>query len=173
MVVVMSTSSQSSAILNPLSYAPRQCKFLGLGSAGDVTYKLYFIWSNKFSTDDLPSLSQLHKVVASGLQGWSLVTDHPLAFAIIHFANDGLYLLISRWNNANNIRHRVFSIKIVADQLTLQPLEDAWTIACIWEMRLIKHEVDFWVNTILCADEPTLSPQITHNYLLQHFEGML
>lgn len=169
----MSTLSQSNTIHNPLSYTPRQCRFLGLGSAEDVSYKLYFIWSNKFSTADLPPLSQLHNAVSNGLRGWSLATDHPLAFAIVHFANDGLYLLISRWNNANNIRHRVFSLKIAGDQLVLQPLEDPWTIACIWEMRLIKHEVDFWIETVLAANEPELSPEMAQQYLSKQFEGAL
>jgi hypothetical protein len=169
----MSSFSESNTTCNPLSYTPRKCKFLGLGSADNISYKLYFIWSNKFSEADLPPLSHLYDAILNGLRGWSLSTDHPLAFAILHFADDGLYLLISRWNNANNIRHRVFTLTVDDNQLVINPLKDVWTIACIWEMRLIKHEVDLWIKMVLCAPEHELSPQISQNYLSEHFEGAL
>ena len=158
---------------NPLSYSPRRCFCLGLGQAHEISYKLYVIHSDRFNFNDIPPLPQLHCVVKRGLEDWTAPADHPVAFAILHLANDGTYLLISRWNNANNIRHRVFAVELMDEQIQISPLEDQWIIACVWETRLISFEVNAWIEQVLMAQVDVLSPEVIRQYLSIQLTGTL
>lgn len=159
---------------NPLAYAPRQCVSLGRGMAQGIGYKAYAMWSDRFSMADLPTKAQITKAISVGLTGWDAPADHPAAFAILHLANDGIYLLLTRWNNANNLRHRVFSVELQGvDGMSLQHLSDPFTIACVWETRLICIEANAWIEEVLAAPGDQLSAHMLDCYLNRQFEGLL
>jgi hypothetical protein len=158
---------------NPLAYRPRLCTPLGRGNAHGIAYKTYAMRSERFSAEDIPARLHIDKAVAEALSGWDAPGDHPAAFAILHLANDGVYLLVSRWNDANNIRHRVFATEISADCLSLRPLADPFTIACIWETRLIAREVTYWINAVLARARGALTKAMLEDYLALQFEGEL
>lgn len=159
---------------NPLTYAPRPVQPLGRGRAGRVQYKAYAMWSDRFSLADVPGRPQVAAAVEQALEGWEAPGDHPVAFAILHLANDGWYLLLTRFNNANNLRHRVFGVA-PGDRGSLHavPLADPHLIACVWETRLIKHEVDAWIDTVLAPPGDQLTAASLDRYLDRQFQGSL
>jgi len=158
---------------NPLAYAPRSCLALGVGDAHGVQYKLYAIWSDRFTANDIPTPGRLAPLLVDAFDGWTAPGDHPLGFAIVHLANDGTYLLLLRWNNGNNLRHRVFSLDLAAPLLRASLLDDSHTIACIWEMRLISIEVTAWIDAVLSKSADELTPEIARDYLSAAFTGPL
>lgn len=169
--VVIQPSGQP--VWNPLRYQPRSCRFLDIGRAGALTYKLYEIRSSRHAGSPAPRREALHAAAAGAFEGWDSPTDHPLGFAIAHLADDGWYLLLSRWNNANNLRHRVFAIEAGSDAVLARPLEDAHVIACVWELRLMLHEADAWIASVLAPPGDSLTPQARDRYLAAIHEGPL
>ena len=158
---------------NPLRFASRPCRSLGLGRAGASTYKLYEIRSGKNVGSPGPRPEALHAAVAAAFEGWDSPTDHPLGFAIAHLADDGWYLLLSRWNNANNLRHRVWAIDGEPDAVLTRPLEDEHVIACVWELRLMLHEANAWIACVLEPLGDVITAQARERYLGAIYEGPL
>lgn len=134
---------------NPMVYALRQVISLGTLEQGWTT-KIYGMFSDQFEAKELPDQETLFVSIKQAMTGWDAVSgNHPLGFGIVHMANDGIYLLLTRFHDANNIRHQVFALNLTDRSVTLAPLEDAAIIACVWEMRLIAHESDAWVKHVL------------------------
>ena len=162
------------AAMNPLVYAPRSCQPLGNGLASGLSYKLYLIRSNRYEGVPAPDLRALHATVATEFDAWGMLeTDHPLAFAIVHLADDGWYLLLSRWNNANNLRHRVRALEAGPRALETRPLAEQSVIACVWEMRLMMHEADAWIDAVLRDPRDLIAPDMAEHYLAALYEGPL
>jgi hypothetical protein len=161
------------SVWNPLRYEPRSCRFLGIGQAGGLTYKLYEIRSSRNVGSPAPRPEALHAAAAEEFGGWESPTDHPLGFAIAHLADDGWYLLLSRWNNANNLRHRVRAIDAGSDAVHARPLDDPHVVACVWELRLMLREADAWIAGVLEPLGETLTPQARERYLAAIYEGPL
>lgn len=173
-----------SAAANPLVYAPRPCHAFGIAVDRQQTYKLYVILSGRFTLDDCPPAAVFRSLVLQAFDGWHAAEDHPAGFAILHLAQDGTYLLACRWNNANNLRHRVFRLDpqtLQADgppngapeRPQLQALGDPRIIACIWELRLIKREVDAWIAAVLSQGQPVLTARMIADYAALQFTGDL
>lgn len=158
---------------NPLRYDPRACRFLGIGRAGASAYKLYVIRSGKNADVAGPRVDDLHAVAVAEFAGWDKPTDHPLGFVIVHLADDGWYLLLSRWNNANNLRHRVRALDAGPAGLRARAMDDAEIIACVWELRLVLHEVDAWIASVLLPPGDVVTPQAAEAYLAARYEGPL
>jgi len=164
---------EPSSHANRLAYAPRSCRHIGIGFSSGIQYKMYAIWSDRFAPADIPNTDRMIDVMATAFAGWNAPGDHSLGFAILHLANDGTYLLLLRWNNGNNLRHRVFRVDLSEPVPSLSALDDPHTIACVWEMRLIKMEVDAWVTTVLLRSSDRLTPEMARDYLSFQFEGTL
>lgn len=160
-------------IWNPLRYDPRSCRFLGIGRCGAASYKLYLIRSGNNADVAGPRVEDLHAVVAAEFAGWDSPTDHPLGFVIAHLADDGWYLLLSRWNNANNLRHRVRALELGPGGLGTRAMDDAEIIACVWELRLVLHEVDAWIASVLLPPRDAITPDAAEAYLAARYEGPL
>jgi hypothetical protein len=159
---------------NPLSFAQRECVALGHAMAGRLAYKAYAMWSDRFDRKAVPQADIMAQAISQGFTGWDAPGDHPAGFAILHLANDGIYLLLTRWNNANNLRHRVFSVLLAPEgSISLTPLADPFTIACVWETRLINIEATIWIEEVLAAPSLTLSADMLDRYLSRQFEGKL
>ncbi len=130
---------------NPLTFAPRRVLDCGTVAA-DWTAKVYAILSDRWSRGDVPPAPVRDRMVRRAMEALDSPTDHPVGFAIFHLAEDGIYLLVSRFNNANNLRHSVFG---VSSDVQIAPLDDPQIIACIWELRLMMAEADAWIETVL------------------------
>jgi hypothetical protein len=156
--------------MNPLSYSPRACQFIGRHKVPGSQFKTYAIFAQPEYIHALPNAQILQRWLSDACEGWHNDADHGVGFAIVHFALDGKYLLVSRWCDANMIRHRVFSFK---DSTPLTPLSDISIIACVWELKLMMAERDFWLSTVLKPESGLDESQRIDAYLNQHFIGEL
>ena len=163
----MSGVADEASGTNPIAYAPRRVVECGTVE-GRWTAKLYAILSERWDEGALPSPEAMAAAVREAMEELDAPLDHPLGFAIFHLANDGIYLLLTRFNNANNLRHRVFSAALGGEPLRLEPLGDAHIIACVWEMRLMKFEADAWIDCVL---KPGLTPETAARYLGARYQG--
>ena len=154
---------------NPMTYAPRQV--IGCGTTrGLWEAKIYAILSDDWAEDSLPATAMLESAVLQAMETLDAGSDHPLGFAIFHMADDGIYLLLTRFNNANNLRHTVFSVEHDSEFLQITPLKDPHIIACIWEIRLMMFEADAWIETVLKPGQG-LTPESTRRYLDRRYNG--
>lgn len=154
---------------NRLEYAPRKVARVAIVQ-NQWTAKVYSITSDARHHEPRPSVDLLKAAVYNAMPMLDTEYDHPLGFAIVHFANDGTYLLLTRFNNANNIRHRVFSVRQKDQHIALDPLGDPNLIACVWELRLMRFEADTWIKAVL-EPENGLSAPARARYLDTWFEG--
>ncbi|MCM2442305.1 hypothetical protein HGO34_21565 [Agrobacterium vitis] len=158
---------------NPLVHQPRACHALGVLVDGERTYKLYVILSDLYTLEDCPGEAALRRMVLQAFEGWDAAEDYPTGFAILHLAKDGVYILASRWSNANNLRHRAYAVDLSRLGEKPTPLSDPWTIACVWELQLIKKEADAWISAVLSRGEQSLTAEMIQEYANLQFRGAL
>ncbi|MFK7874175.1 MAG: hypothetical protein AB8B71_00125 [Paracoccaceae bacterium] len=154
---------------NPLSYSMRQCVPMGL-SDGAKCYKMYGLISDRYTPQDLPDAASMDRLVQDASTGWDARFDHPLGFAIMHLADDGNYLLLTRFNNANKLRHRVWAVD---PDLSLRPLTDHYAMSCVWEMRLMAFEAHAWTKAVLDSPDLTVNAASSRAYLKKSYAGYL
>jgi hypothetical protein len=158
--------------MNPLAFTPRACKSEGVFRVTGISCKLYIVRSRRNAQTPTPSRAALAAILEAEFSAWGTnPADHDLGFAIIHFADDGWYLLLSRWNDANNLRHRVRAIEFNVDGITARPLADPWIVSCVWELRVMMFEADAWIDTILRPGPQTITAQAAQLYLSKFCEG--
>lgn len=156
--------------MNPLNYQSRPCLYLGNITVSDSCYKVYVINIDPTWERSAPELHELNDWLSTASQDWHNDFDHGVGFVIVHYAADGDYLLVSRWTDANMLRHRVFSL---CDDQELNLLSDPSIIACVWELKLMMAERDFWLKYVLTADESVPETLRLEHYLQHTFEGLL
>jgi hypothetical protein len=156
--------------MNPLTYSPRLVKALAPVEACGRTLKVYAMFRDpaRHSTVAEPDWLQHHatSVLREPLQP----EDHPVGFMILHYGNEGDYLLVSQWYNADMLKHWVRGAVVDAEgDTTFTPLAQRELVACIWELEIIKFERDAWVNTVLAQGQ--LDQAALDAYLATTFSG--
>jgi hypothetical protein len=152
---------------NPIRYSPR--RVVGLGTVrGEWVAKLYAILSDRWQIESLPSPEALRALVLHAMDQLDAPLDHGCGFAIFHMADDGIYLLVTRFNNANNLRHQVYAVTVGEGKHRLNALADQHIIACVWELRLMQFEADAWTKCVLKAG---LSADSVRRYLHTRYQG--
>lgn len=94
--------------------------------------------------------------------------DHRTGFAILHYALDGTYLLVSRWYGGNMLKHEAFDIDAAGNSLRLRSLHDTRIVACVWEFEVMAFERNAWVRTAMLNGG---TPASLEAYLGTHFTG--
>jgi hypothetical protein len=156
--------------VNPLTYSPRLVRALPPLDVSGRAIKVYGMYAEPEHHTTLPAPEWLEQQVAAVLTEPVQPGDHPVGFAILHYALDGSYLLVSQWYEANSLKHWVRGSDIgAAKNATFVPLAQSDLIACVWELEVIKFERDAWVRTVLTRgrlDQGTLD-----DYLATTFSG--
>ena len=149
------------------SYVPRAlCRFDTLYSGG-WHIKTYGI-SARHKRPPETLFKQLGTLVPAILKDMPKDFDvYNIAFAILHEAADGDFILFHWWTGENMLASRVFH---APDRNS--PFEDIKAtriIACIWELEIIKFERDLWVETMLnAARQPAPDTYLTRHYGASH-----
>jgi len=154
--------------MNSLSYRPRACRYLGNLTVADCRYKYYLISADQSRANNAVAIDTLIGWIGSASDGWHSDVDHGVGFVIVHFAADGDYLLLSRWADANMLRHRVFALLPEQGPIALA---DISIIACVWELKLIMAERDAWLEQVLLVDDPVPMAARMTAYLDQAYSG--
>ncbi len=152
--------------MNPLKFQQREVRFLGTQTVGKTQLKTYYLTSEKQASLPVPDAQRQQQWLTQGLDDADFSGEHHLGFAIIHAADDGNYLLISTWCNANMLRHRVFTI---GNDGRLQPLEKTKIIACVWELAVMFYERNCWIEQVMISER--LEEANVQRYLQKGYSG--
>lgn len=154
--------------MNPLKYQQRAVSFLGTQAIGQAQLKMYYLASEKQAKTPIPEPERQRQWVAQGLDEADFPGEHHIGFAIIHAADDGDYLLISTWCDANMLRHRVFTID---NENRLQPLDGTKIIACVWELAVMFYERNCWIEQVMTTEK--LEEANVQRYLQEGYSGWI
>jgi len=154
--------------MNPLSFQPRACCYLGILTVGEYRYKGYQISADLDAPRGAVDNATLCDWLGLASKAWHSDVDHGVGFVIVHFAADGDYLLLSRWTDANMIRHRVFALLPTQGPLALA---DSSIIACVWELKLMMAERDAWLDSVLLVEDSVPVTARMTAYLEQIYTG--
>jgi hypothetical protein len=127
------------------AYKPRSVRFLELWSHGDWRLKLYGIAYDRDRPD--PALVQRAKELA--VAPLAAATDHyGVGFIGVHQGKTAHFIFVDWWARENELNHHVF-ISSLDDPLVFEDATPAGVAACVWDLALIAHERDAWVETVL------------------------
>jgi hypothetical protein len=159
--------------MNPFVYEPRAVDFHGVMQVADHRLKIYSLRAKQFENDPLPAEDNIRRMLEAGLLELALEADHKIGFAILHWAGDGLYVLVNTWYDANMLRLSAFLVDdLNSDTPKLTSLARLHVIACVWEMEIYKFERDAWVRDVLEHRPEALTDEVLEPYLGTGFRGM-
>lgn len=157
-----------STYMNPLTYSPRLVKALPPVDVCGRILKVYGMFAEPERSATLPTPEWLREQAASVLREPPQGGDHPVGFLILHYGEEGDYLLVSQWYDANMLKHWVRGTAVDAEgNTTVEPLAQRDLIACVWELEVINFERDAWVNTVLAQgrlDQASLDAYLTTTF---------
>lgn len=152
--------------MNPLNFQKRAVSFLGAQTIGQARLKTYYLTSEKQAKAPVPEAELQRRWLTQGLDEADFPGEHHIGFAIIHAADDGYYLLISTWCDANMLRHRVFTVD---EENRLQSLESSKIIACVWELAVMFYERNCWTEQVMTTEY--LEEANVQRYLQEGYSG--
>ena len=129
-------------------YAPRPIGFHGLETIGDHKLKVYSIHYGD-APFDRARFKSVWPLVAESLPAADIAAGRPGAgFVILHQGATGDYLVLSWWDNENELPTRVF----VRGDDGFRPAKGAESF-CVWDLRVIWSEREAYVATALAGHE--------------------
>lgn len=144
-------------------YEKRIIEFKEVMKVYDWKVKIYTITKNDVFQSEgvlesiIKQLPQLLKAAAN---------HHKIAFLIVHEGFDGIWSLVNWWTDKEILRtDTYFSSFDQPDNLLQRPKNGS--MACVWELPVINHERNAWVEHILInAEKPDFD-----NYLSDCITG--
>jgi hypothetical protein len=165
------TTLQSSCADSALAfqYVPRRIKPRPVVTVNGYRlkpYEIYYAEDGKIRLQEPDLLS----LISQCLPASDDPLDHGLGFAMVHFARDGQYLLLSRWYGGNMLKHDLFEIKQKAGGWQSSSLKSTGIVACVWELQVVTFERQAWVSTAMAegGTEPSFD-----RYLSTVLEGWI
>jgi hypothetical protein len=133
---------------NPMpafTYQPRPVSFLELWTHGAWRLKVYGIaWGRDRPA---PELVQRAKELAVGALGGG--ADHyGVGFIGVHQGKTAHFIFVDWWARENELNHHVY-ISSLDDPLVFEDATATGVAACVWDLAVIAHERDAWVETVL------------------------
>ena len=158
--------------MNPIQYRPRRSLPIPILKMSGVNLKIYGVFSDPAKAIQFPGASHLSSCIGELCNVPTDECDHGVGFLILHLAEDGDYLLLSHWVDANMLRHQVFQCKVTEQGVTsIRSLANDGIIACVWELEIMKFERDAWVRAVLIAGVINAATQAS--YLESNFRGWI
>jgi len=129
-------------------YKPRYLDYLGIYKHIEFTFKIYTITkSNEKPCRQI--IDEVKQNIAGWLDKFESVQEHyNSGILLIHFAADGIYVLLSRWVNGNILQHKVY-FKGSANANEYEVISDIGFVFCVWELAVYWHERNYWIEHIL------------------------
>jgi hypothetical protein len=90
------------------------------------------------------------------------VTEHRpgVGFVIFHQGRGWHYLVLSWWDNENELPQRVYVKPIDASNTPWRPASGSESI-CVWDLRIIQFERDAYVRHVLGGESPKLDVYVS------------
>lgn len=149
-------------------YHPRPVQSLSPILIDDYRMKRYELSVAEPAVDKTFSDDNWRAFLAGCLPRNGDAREHRVGFAILHYAQDGNYLLVSRWYGGNMLKHEAFTLTQAANGWSLDPLLESRIVACVWELEVMSFERDAWVRTAMAQHGSAPSLEL---YLDSKFRG--
>lgn len=134
-------------------YKVRHIKFKEIISVAQWKVKAYTISKNINFQADVTYAHVLKKLPDWLNQFNSFDASHEnIAFLIVHEGTEGVFSLINTWVGKNMLQTHIFISKFDTPT-SFEKISGDGLFACIWELEVINHEKDSWVNHILKKQE--------------------
>ena len=130
------------------AYRTRPIRFLDYWHFGDWRMKAYGI---AYAGDaPQPALVNAARAVTEQRLGTSGAgtCHYHLGFVGIHAGKTGNFVFVDWWADENELHHHVY-VSPGDEPARLEYMTPTGLAACAWDLRLIGHERDAWVETVL------------------------
>jgi hypothetical protein len=136
-------------------YEHRYVTPLGLWQVDDWRVKAYGL-----ARADRPPrralVDEARSVVADALPDPAETEDrYGVGFAIVHEGTDGDYVLVDHWFSENMLRNQVYWRR--AQEPALWPAPAGGPTVCVWELAILAHERQAWIDEVLARDSRGLT----------------
>lgn len=149
-------------------YLPRWVEAKGMIAVNGYRLKPYSMHIAMHESKRMLSSQELQGLLRKCLSTSADPMDHGVGFAIVHYARDGDYLLVSRWYGGNMLKHELFRISHTRQGWRAVPLRSTNIVACVWELQVITFERQAWVYTAMAKGGTEVSFDM---YLKTTLEG--
>lgn len=146
-------------------YEKRIIEFKEVIKVYDWKVKIYTITKNDVFQSEIvleSIINQLPQLLRAA------ANHHEIAFLIVHEGGDGIWSLVNWWTGKEMLRtDTYYSSFEQPDKLVQRPKPGS--MACVWELPVINHERNAWVEHILKkAEKPDFD-----NYLSDGLTGQV
>lgn len=133
-------------------YRTRPIRFLELWNIENWRLKAYGITYTKEPLDQ--SLVDAARQVTSDrlIESASRTNHYGVGFVGIHQGKTGNFVFVDWWADENELHHHVY-VSASAEPSNLKYMTTTGLAACAWDLFLIAHERDAWVEHVLKRSE--------------------
>ncbi len=133
-------------------YHPRPIRFLGLMHLQAWRVKVYGIRYPE-GLPDSELVSAARNVARARLTEDASQTAHyGVGFIGIHQGKTSNFVFVDWWADENELHHHVYVSPLESPE-ALVDITPNGPVACVWDLRLVGHERDAWVEHVLARGE--------------------
>lgn len=130
-------------------YRPRETSSLGIVELEEWRFKLYGIHAPDRPAPDFGWAPAVRELARARLEEPG---GHPerygVGFAIIHHGREANFVLIDWWVGENMLENHVH-VSSLDDPRAFAHVTATGLAACVWELRVMAHEREAWIETVL------------------------
>jgi hypothetical protein len=133
-------------------YKPRPIRFIEIYQEQEWNIKTYSISiASEFVSAE--NIAAVKLEIPQWLQKSKLhhFQNYKTATLIIHEGREGCFAIINWWVGENMLQHFVYLKK--NGQLAFELFSESGITTCVWEMAILWHERNAWVNHVLMNHE--------------------
>lgn len=129
-------------------YDTRPIRFLGYWTIKGWQVKVYGIaYQGESPAQELVNAAR--DIAENRLSQSGVATNHyHLGFVGIHQGKTGNFVFVDWWADENELHHHVY-VSSCEHPLKLEYMTPTGLAACAWDLRLMCHERDAWVEAVL------------------------
>ncbi len=148
------------------AYQKRRFEYIDIWQIAELKLKVYTIKTGELNSDfsHVMDLAQTHvkhnlpKAIEK-----ERFENNGLGFVIIHFGDQHIWLLTHWWADENICCQQMAHSEV--DNCKFKNV-DHWPLhACVWEHKIINHEHQLWIDTLLNNDSDP------NSYLKRHMQN--
>lgn len=151
-------------------FKKRAVKYLGIFEFGDWKFKKYSLKYNESRRTP-----KIEKIIETNLPTWikektqlNTFPNYKVGTVIIHEAKDSILTIVNWWVYENVIQNHVYFSEYKTPE-KLKDFSNKGVQFCVWEMKILWHERNLWVEHILKnSDNPDWNSYLNNYYELQY-----
>ena len=130
-------------------YKPRRVEPLDLWRPNGLAIKPYTIARDGADAPSLALIGTARRIAETEIPKAAAYDTghHGLGFAILHEGEEAIWLLLHWWAHGDICCRALF--RADSGTLEFEDVSKRSLMACVWELRVIDHERQAWVNAML------------------------